>query len=84
LLKDPLNQKEYTELANRSQSTLAQLLNTKSPTFKKLGIKANQLDDQLALKLMIENPRLMVRPVLVRDNGVLSRFKEEEYNKFFS
>lgn len=71
-------------MANRSQLTLAQLLNTKGPAFKKLGIKADQLDDQLALKLMMENPRLMVRPVLVRDNQVLIRFKEEEYNKFFS
>jgi arsenate reductase-like glutaredoxin family protein len=84
LLKEPLDQKEYTELANRSQSTVAQLLNTKSPTFKKMGIKADQLDDQQALELMMENPRLMVRPVLVRDNQVLMRFKGEEYNKFFS
>ena len=36
--------------------TVAQLLNNQSPTFKKMGIKADQLDDQQALELMMENP----------------------------
>jgi len=84
LLKEPLSQQEYIDLANRSQLPVTQLLNTKGPAFKKLGIKANQLDDQQALQLMMDNPRLMVRPVLVKGDAVIFRFKEEEDTGFFS
>jgi arsenate reductase len=63
---------------------LVQLLNTRGPAFKKLELKADQLDDQQAMELMMGNPRLMKRPVLLRENKVILGFKEEEYDKFFS
>lgn len=71
-------------MASSSHLTLVQLLNTRGPAFKKLELKADQLDDQQAMELMMGNPRLMKRPVLLGENKVILGFKDEEYDKFFS
>lgn len=78
-----MNEQEYLQLAELNQSTLVQILNTKGPAFKKLGIKAEQLNQQQALDLLMANPRLLKRPVLVCGKRVLTGFKEEEYSNFF-
>ncbi len=59
------------------------MLNTKGAAFKKLGVKADHLDEQQALDLLAANPRLLVRPIMVRGGQVLTGFKEEEYRNFF-
>lgn len=71
-------------MAELNQSTLVQMLNTKGQAFRKLGIKADQLDEQQALELLVNNPRLLVRPVLVRGRQVLTGFKEDQYRDFFN
>lgn len=37
---------------------------TRSPTFKKLGLSDQQLDDEARLRLMTEYPQLIRRPLL--------------------
>lgn len=59
--------------------SLVQLINSKGPAFKKLGLKADELEDAQAVALIQENPRIMVRPVLVKGNQGVSGFKEESF-----
>ena len=37
---------------------------TRSPTYKKLGLADQKLDDEAKLRLMVENPTLIRRPLV--------------------
>jgi arsenate reductase len=57
------------------------LLNRAGTTFRKLPEKAKQdLDEPKALKLMMEQPSLIKRPVLERGPTLLVGFSPEKYS----
>lgn len=58
------------------------LLNTRGTTFKALPDeqKAN-LNEQTALALMLQQPAMIKRPVLVRDSTYLLGFNAEQYQQ---
>jgi arsenate reductase (glutaredoxin) len=56
------------------------LLNRAGTTFRKLPDEAKQnLDERKALKLMLEQPSLIKRPVLERGRTLLVGFNAEKY-----
>lgn len=84
MIKEPLQETEIKQLADSTGFTLVQMINSKGQAFKKMGISAQELDDSQALALIQENPRVMVRPVLVNKNKGITGFKEEQYQSFIS
>ena len=59
----------------------AVLLNRAGTTFRKLPDKAKEhLDVARAIDLMLEQPSMIKRPVLVRGRTVLVGFKPQEYS----
>ena len=59
--KDPLSSEELQELA--ALSSLSDLFAWRSPSFKKLGLVAAEVSEDEMLRLMLEEPRLLRRPV---------------------
>jgi arsenate reductase-like glutaredoxin family protein len=59
--KDPLSREELQELS--SLSSLTDLFAWRSPSFKKLGLTAVEVSEDEMLRLMLEEPRLLRRPV---------------------
>lgn len=59
--KEPLIREELLELANLS--SLSDLFAWRSPSFKKTGLTAGEVSEGEMLRLMLEEPRLMRRPV---------------------
>ena len=58
------------------------LLNTRSTSWRQLADEKKQdIDEQSAQALMMENPTLIKRPVLETTTEVLVGFKEEIYQK---
>lgn len=56
------------------------LLNRAGTTFRKLPEKAKEnLDEAKALKLMLDQPSMIKRPVLERGKTLLVGFSEEKY-----
>ncbi len=49
-------------LGSRSAS---EIFSWRSPSFKKLGLKPEELDDDRLIQLMVEEPRLIRRPLIV-------------------
>ncbi len=43
---------------------VSDILATRSPTFKKLGLADQDLDDEAKLRLMVEYPQLIRRPLV--------------------
>ena len=43
----------------------------RSPSFRKLGVSRDELDDDRMLQLMVDEPRLIRRPLIRADDGSL-------------
>lgn len=60
------------------------LLNKRGTTWRKLiDPRKDQLDQAIAIELMIDNPTLIKRPVLTNNDDCLVGFKEAEYAAYF-
>lgn len=56
------------------------LLNRRGTTFKNLpDVAKENVTEEIALSLMVENPSMIKRPVLVCDGGVMVGFKSTDY-----
>ena len=59
--KEPLSREELQELAGLS--SLSDLFAWRSPSFKKTGLVAGEVPEAEMLRLMLEEPRLLRRPL---------------------
>ncbi len=76
-LKTPLDRAELVELMGKLEDPPADLVR-KDPYFKELGLSADDYTtvDEVA-DLLVEHPRLMQRPVLVKgDRAIIGRPKD--------
>ena len=62
LFKEPLSADELRGLLRGRP--VSEIFATRSPTFKKLGLADQNLDDEAKLRLMVENPTLIRRPLV--------------------
>jgi arsenate reductase (glutaredoxin) len=76
-LKTPLGRDELADLLDKLEDPPADLFR-KDPYFKELGLAAEDYTTPAAvIDLLVEHPRLMQRPVLVRgDRAIIGRPKE--------
>jgi arsenate reductase (glutaredoxin) len=63
-LKQPLEAEELKELAAVGGVTVKALVNPKSTGFKAMNLDLNEIGDEEAAKLINENPKIMIRPLL--------------------
>lgn len=79
---DGLNNDLLQKLLSNADLTL--LLNKRSTTFRKLSDEIkNNLTDAVAVNAILEQPTLLKRPLLIKDNEMLIGFKEENYQAIF-
>jgi len=62
--KDPLSREELQELA--SIVTMDELFSWRSPSAKQFRDKKNDLSESELIDLMMEEPRLIRRPIVIR------------------
>ena len=84
LIKNPLSEKEIKNLAHIAGLELASLINKKSQVFKKMAVDLTELDDNGIIRLMGENPRIIIRPLLSDGQQILKGFNEQDYINFTS
>lgn len=61
--KDPFNERELRALIGETR--VSDVFSWKSPSFKRLGLDPKDLDDDRLIALMVEEPRLIRRPLTV-------------------
>ncbi len=61
---------------------LAGLINEKSQVFKKMTVDLSKLGDADIIRLIEENPRIIIRPLLSDGQRVLLGFNEHDYIEF--
>jgi len=60
------------------------LLNRRGTTWRKLTPEQQvTIDEESAIKIMLENPAIIKRPVLIKNNQALVGFDEKSYEQLF-
>ena len=63
--KEPFTEAELRELvAEVGEPGVSAVFAARSPSLKKMGLTAAELDDDRKLSLMLEEPRLVRRPII--------------------
>lgn len=68
LFQDPLSESELRALVGKGAP--ANVFSWKSPSFKKLGLDPDDLEDGALISLMLEEPRLIRRPLVSVDGNL--------------
>ena len=75
--KEPLTAKELSALIGKR--SVVDFFSTKSPSVKQMGLAIDTLSDHELKRLMLEEPRLLRRPILKVGRRVLVGFKAAEW-----
>ena len=67
--REPLSQEELRELAGGR--SLGELFAWRSPSLKKLGLAGEDLSEDRMLELMLQEPRLIRRPIIRMGGNLL-------------
>ena len=80
LRKQPLSIEEWRVLVEQDRED--KIVNTRGPSFRKLGVDKAELDGDKKVEVLNTQPTTMKRPVMLRDNQLLSiGFSEEVFNQ---
>jgi len=70
----PLTEEKLTELIRKMGITARELLRTREPLYKELGLVDTKLSDDALIALMVKHPDLMQRPIVeCGDRAILGR-----------
>ena len=60
------------------------MINKKSQVFKKMAVDLTELGESDIIRLMGDNPRIIIRPLLSDEQQLLQGFNEQNYINFTS
>lgn len=80
LKKDPLSEGKLDEFVHKVG--LDVLINKRGTTYRKLGLKDKDLDEDQLFDLLLENQTMIKRPVLELDDAVLVGYDEDAFDSF--
>jgi len=83
---DLAKERPSRELLERliDEEHLADFVNTRSPAYKERGLNVNTLTKKQAIDLMLEEPNLIRRPLLVAGRNAIFGFDAAKYGELKS
>ena len=69
-LKEPVTEKELASLLNKLNMAPIELVRTEEKIWKE-NYKGKDLSDEELIRIMAEHPRLIQRPIVVKDNSAV-------------
>ena len=76
--KNPLTEKELREIIGDGPVEI--FLNTRTPLYRERNMKQKPPSKDEAIKLMLKDPNLLKRPVIIKGKKKLTGFNEAELN----
>ena len=77
--KNPFSEKELRELIG--SDPIEPFLNTRTPLYREKNMKQKPPSKDEAIKLMLQDPNLLKRPVIVKGKKKLTGFNEADVNE---
>ena len=74
--KNPLNEKELREIIG--DDPVEPFLNTRTPLYRERNMKQRPPSKDEEIKLMLKDPNLLKRPVIIKGKKKLTGFNESE------
>jgi arsenate reductase len=74
--KNPLSEKELREVIG--DEPIEKFLNTRTPLYREKNMKQKPPSREEAIKLMLKDPNLLKRPVIIKGKKKLTGFNEAE------
>ena len=74
--KNPFTEKELKELIGNDP--IETFLNTRTPLYREKNMKQKPPSKDEAIKLMLKDPNLLKRPVIIKGKNKLTGFNETE------
>jgi len=81
-LKNPINESELKELLMKLNKKPLEMIRTQEAIYKS-DFKGKNFTDNEWVKIMIENPKLIKRPIVVKNNKAVWGDPAEELEIFF-
>lgn len=78
--KEPLSLEEIKELEYKVG--LDVLVNKKGTTYRNLGLKDKEVDEEEMILILEQNQSMIKRPVLIKDEAVLVGYDEDAFTSF--
>ncbi|WP_088105434.1 transcriptional regulator SpxA [Halalkalibacter urbisdiaboli] len=82
ILSDPLTESEIQSILLLTEEGTDEIISTKSKTFQELGEKIDSLSLHELYKLILENPKILRRPIIHNEKKLLVGYHEEEIRRF--
>ena len=77
--KNPFTEKELRDIIG--DDPIQPFLNTRTPLYREKNMKQNPPSKDEAIKLMLKDPNLLKRPVIIKGTKKLTGFDEAEVRK---
>ena len=77
--KNPFSEKELREIIGAEP--IEKFLNTRTPLYREKNMKQKPPSKDEAIKLMVKDPNLLKRPVMIKGKKKLTGFNEAELSK---
>lgn len=74
--KNPLTEKELREIIG--EGPIENFLNSRTPLYRQRNMKEKPPSKDEAIKLMLQDPNLLKRPVIIKGKRKLTGFNEAE------
>jgi arsenate reductase-like glutaredoxin family protein len=74
--KNPLSEKELRDIIG--DDPIEKFLNTRTPLYRERNMKQKSPSKDGAIKLMLKDPNLLKRPVIIKGKKKLTGFNEAE------
>lgn len=84
ILKVPPGPQELESLAQTAGLTVKDLVNQRSPGYRKLGVNLEEISQEEAGQMMVDNPRIIIRPILTDGQTLVLGFRPEEMEDLIS
>jgi Spx/MgsR family transcriptional regulator len=80
LAKEPPSRELLERLVDESH--LDDFINKRSPAYKELGLEGKKLTKKQAIDLMMKEPNLIRRPLVIAGGKAVFGYKPDEYDAF--
>jgi arsenate reductase (glutaredoxin) len=81
-LKNPITEKELKDILMKLNKKPQDMIRTQEAEYKQ-NFKGKNFTDDEWIKIMIENPKLIKRPIVVKDNKAVWADPPENINELF-
>lgn len=81
MIKEPLDVKELGQLAQIGRLTIKEMVNPKSQSFKKIMPDLDAMTEEQIMELIKSDPRILRRPIIADEKGLMLGFSEGAYQE---